>query len=190
MVQSLRTRIALWRHLTPTSIPINPCTLLKEMKKEKTAKCSTHQTYLPLLVLLLSSVLVGNFQEAWHLHHFGGLVTNRKHLWKCSTNTPTQPGKNDRSKNLHNNPSTHVMHTPQATKSKTLDSPNMTTSISCPLPVQCGGGQRPESLADAPQDCSISVFSPVSSVLGQYWQKTYVDVFNKYYKIARGQWPF
>ena len=57
-----------------------PMQILKEMKKEKTAKCSTHQTYLPLLVLLLSSVLVGNFQEAWHLHHFGGLVTNRKHL--------------------------------------------------------------------------------------------------------------
>ena len=50
------------------------------------------------------------------------------------------------------------------TKSKTLNSPNMTPSISCPLPVQCGGRRPPESLADALQDWSTSeVFS-----LGQY----------------------
>ena len=46
-------------------------------------------------------------------------------------------------------------------KSKTLNSPNMTPSFSCPLPVQGGGGRRPGSLADAPQDCSTSeAFSP------------------------------
>ena len=64
------------------------------------------------------------------------------------------------------------------TKSKTLNSPNMTPSISCPLPVQCSGRRPPESLADALQDWSTSkVFS-----LGQYWQKIFVDVFNKYKK--------
>ena len=41
-------------------------------------------------------------------------------------------------------------------KSKTANSPNMTPSFICPLPVQCGGGRRPGSLADAPQDCSTS----------------------------------
>ena len=47
------------------------------------------------------------------------------------------------------------------TKSKTLNSPNMTPSFSCPLPVQCGGGRRPGSLAYTPQDCSTSeTFSP------------------------------
>ena len=47
------------------------------------------------------------------------------------------------------------------TKSKTLNSPNMTPSFSCPLPVQCGGGRRPGSLVDDPQDCSTSeAFSP------------------------------
>ena len=46
-------------------------------------------------------------------------------------------------------------------KSKTLNSPNMTPSFSCPLPVQCGGGRRPGSLAYTPQDCSTSeTFSP------------------------------
>ena len=49
---------------THTSIPIHPCTLLK--KKQKTiAKRSTHQTCFRLLVLFLSSVLVGDDQEAW-----------------------------------------------------------------------------------------------------------------------------
>ena len=38
------------------------------------------------------------------------------------------------------------------TNSKTLNSPNMMPSFSCPLPVQCAAGQRPDSLADAPHD--------------------------------------
>ena len=47
---------------THTSIPIHPCTLLKQR-----AKPSTHQTsYLPFLVLFLSSVVVGDGQEARH----------------------------------------------------------------------------------------------------------------------------
>ena len=49
---------------THPSIPIHPYTLLK--KKQKTiAKRSTHQTCFRLLVLFLSSVLVGDDQEAW-----------------------------------------------------------------------------------------------------------------------------
>ena len=52
------------------------------------------------------------------------------------------------------------MHTPK-TQSKTLNSPNMMPSFSCPLSVQCGGERRPGSLADAPQHCSTSeAFSP------------------------------
>ena len=59
---------------THTSIPIHPCTLLKKCKKT-TAKCSTHQTWcLSLLVVFLCSVLVADFQEAWHLLHDGRLV--------------------------------------------------------------------------------------------------------------------
>ena len=79
---------------THTSIPTHPCTHLKEEKKRNKMKRSTHQTWcLPLLVLFLSGVLVIDFQEAWHLLHFGGLVAydccNRKHLWKGSANTST-----------------------------------------------------------------------------------------------------
>ena len=47
---------------THTSIPIHPCTLLKQR-----AKPSTHQTScLPFLFLFLSSVVVGDGQEARH----------------------------------------------------------------------------------------------------------------------------
>ena len=42
------------------------------------------------------------------------------------------------------------------TKSKTLNLPNMSPLLSCPLPVQCVGGRRPGSLADALQDSFIS----------------------------------
>ena len=61
---------------THTSIPIHPCTLLKKKRaKTTTAKCSTHQTWcLCWLVLFLCSVLVADFQEAWHLLHDGRLV--------------------------------------------------------------------------------------------------------------------
>ena len=52
------------------------------------------------------------------------------------------------------------MHTPK-TKRKTNNSPNITPSFSCPLPVQCGGGRHSASLAPAPQDFSTSeAFSP------------------------------
>ncbi len=47
------------------------------------------------------------------------------------------------------------------TKSKILNLLKMILSFTCALPVQCGGGRRPGSLADAPQDCSTTeTFSP------------------------------
>ena len=47
------------------------------------------------------------------------------------------------------------------TRSETLNSPNVTISFSCSLPVHCRGGQRHGSLGDAYQDCCTSqAFSP------------------------------
>ena len=83
---------------------------------------------------------------------------------------------------IHSHP---PMHTPK-TKSKTVNSLNVTPSFSCPPPVQSGGGRRPGSLADAPQDFSTSeAFSP-----RKYWQKIFVDVFNTNSSIYRQQCPF
>ncbi len=62
---------------------------------------------------------------------------------------------------IHSHP---PMHTPK-TKSKTVNSLNVTPSLSCPLPVQSGGGRRPGSLADAPHDCSTSESSSPRTVL-------------------------
>ena len=46
-------------------------------------------------------------------------------------------------------------------RAKPLNSPEMKPSFSCPLPTQSGGGRRPGSLAEAPNDCSTSeAFSP------------------------------
>ena len=49
------------------------------------------------------------------------------------------------------------------TNSKTLNSLNMSPSLCSTLPVQCGAGRRPGSVADAPHDCSTSeAFSPTT----------------------------
>ena len=56
-----------------------------------------------------------------------------------------------------------LQHSPaeKNTHKKTLNSPNMMRFFTGPLSVQCGGGRRPRSLADATQDCSTSEdFSP------------------------------
>ena len=67
-----------------------------------------------------------------------------------------------------------------------LNSPKMMLSFTGPLPVQYGDGRRPGRLAPSPQDCStVEAFLP-----RQYWQKTFVDVFNTYSNICRQQWPF
>ena len=84
-------------------------------------------------------------------------------------------------KDIHSHIHSHTpMHTPK-TKSKTLKSPNVTPSFGCPLSVRCGGGRGQEAwqmlLRTAPRRRP--------SRLGQYWQKTFVDVFNTYSNISR-----
>ena len=94
------------KSFTHTSIPIHPCTLLKNEKEKERAKRSTDQTWcLRLLVLFLSTVVLGDGQEARHLL-----------LRTAPRRTPSR--------------------------------------------------------------------------LGQQWQKTFADIFNKYYNIARKQSAF
>ena len=51
-----------------TSIPTHPCTLIKKEREKQRAKRSTDQIWcLRLLVLFLSTLVVGGGQEAWHL---------------------------------------------------------------------------------------------------------------------------
>ena len=51
---------------------------------------------------------------------------------------------------IHSHPPMHTLL--KQTRSKTLYSPNMSPSFSCPFPVQCAGGRRPGSLADECRD--------------------------------------
>ena len=71
--------------------------------------------------------------------------------------------KRRHSKDIHSHiHSNSPMHTPKR-KNKTHNSPNMMSSLSCPLPVQCGSGRLSASLEPAPQGFSTSelqAFSP------------------------------
>ena len=71
-------------------------------------------------------------------------------------------------------------------KKKTLNSPNMMPFFTGPLPVQLlvGDGQ------EAWRMLLRTVPLPRISRLGQYWQKTFVDVFTTYCNIFRQQCPF
>ena len=63
------------------------------------------------------------------------------------------------------------------TKSKILNLLKMIPSFTCALPVQCGAGRRPGSLADAPQDCSTTeAFSP-RTVLTENICRCVQDIF-------------
>ena len=86
--------------------------------------------------------------------------------------------KTNTDSHIHSNP---PIHTPKA-NSKTVNSLNVTPSLSCPLPVQSIGGRRPGSLADAPHDCSTS-----EAFIPRYWQNTFPDVFNTNSSISRQQ---
>ena len=68
------------------------------------------------------------------------------------------------------------------TNRKTLNSPNVTPSFSCHLPVHCAGGRRPANLAPVPHDCYTTESSSPRTILTE----TFVDVFNS---IGRQQYP-
>ena len=112
-------------------------------------------------------LLVTRTRGAWWCHYRGHWRSGPRHLsprsrvcaqeWHC--------------KDIHSHIHSHTpMHTPKKRKrkkkkkkkrekkknNKMLNSPNMMLSFTGPLPVHCGGGRRPGSLADALHDCSTS----------------------------------
>ena len=95
---------------------------------------------------------------------------------------PESAHKNDNVKTFtHTSIPIHPCTLLKQTNSKTLNSPTMTPSFSCHLPVQCAGGRRPVNLAPAPHDCYTSESSSPRTVLTE----TFIDVFNN---IARQQY--
>ena len=70
---------------------------------------------------------------------------------------PESAHKNDIVKtSTHTSIPIHTCTLLKQTNSKTLNSPSLTPSFSCPLPVQCAGGRRAANLAPAPHDCYTS----------------------------------
>ena len=85
----------------------------------------------------------------------------------CSTSEDFSP-RTVLTKNICESVQQILQHTPAVKKTKTktkkktpLNSPSMMPFFTGLFPVQCGGGRRPGSVADATQDCSTSEdFSP------------------------------
>ena len=110
-------------------------------------------------------LLVTRTRGAWWCRYRGHWRSGPRHLsprsrvcaqeWHCE--------------DIHSHIQSHsAMHTPKKKKKKKrkiLNSPNMTLSLSCPLPVQSGSGRPPGSLAHAPHDCSTSQAFPPRTVL-------------------------
>ena len=175
---------------THTSIHIHPCTHLKEEKKErrknaqltkhdafdywssscpvccwstfrKLGTCSTSEALSPRTVL--TENICQTVQQI--LQHCPAIIPF------LTTSTLTDP----------------PIHTLKATKSETLNSPNMTPSFTCPLPVQCVGGRLSGSLANALQNWSTSeVFSP-RTVLTENICRCVQQIHTK---MAQQQWLF
>ena len=131
---------------THTSIPIHPCTLLKKKKekkrkkKGKNAQLTKHDAFL----YWSSSCRCSGCRLA------GSLAPP-------PLRRPCRLGQFEQKTFVKVfNKFSNI-----ARQKKTFNSPNMMPLFTGPLPVQCGGGRRPGSLADAPQDSSTSEdFSP------------------------------
>ena len=94
--------------------------------------------------------------SAWWSRYCGHWRSAARNLSPQSRVYAQESHRKDIHSHIHSHP---AMHTPK-TKSKTLNSLNMTPSFTCPFPVQCPGGRRLGSLADAPQ----TYFSTVQSL--------------------------
>ena len=129
-------------------------------------------------------LLVTRTRGAWWCRYRGHCRSGPRHLSPRSRVCAQEWHCKDIHSHIHSHPPMHTLL--KQTKSKSLYSPNMTPSFSCPLlsNVVVGDGQEAWHLLlrTAPRQKSFR--------LGQYWQKSFVDVFNKYSNIARQQSPF
>ena len=109
-------------------------------------------------------LLVTRTRGAWWCRYCGHCRSGPRHLSPRSRVCAQEWHCKDIHSHIHSHPPMHTL-LKQTKRSKTLYSPNMSPSFSCPLPVQCGGGRRSGSLAPAPQDCSTSAAFSSRTVL-------------------------
>ena len=130
--------------------------------------CSTHTPTLPDNNGLSKNLHNNPFLPGFSSFPGWLLVTRTRGDWWCRYRGHCRSGPRHlsprsrvcaqewHSKHIHSHIHSHPpMHTPK-TRSRTINSPNMTPSCRCPFPAQCCGRRQPRSLADAPQDCSTS----------------------------------
>ena len=104
-------------------------------------------------------LLATRTRGAWWCRYRGHCRSGPRHLSSRSRVCAQEWHCKDINSHIHSHP--HMQTLLKQTRSKTLYSPNMMPSFTGPLPVQCAGGRRPGSLAEAFQDCSTSdAFSP------------------------------
>ena len=127
-------------------------------------------------------LLVTRTRGAWWCRYRGHCGSGPRHLSPRSRVCAQEWHRKD----IHSHSHSHPPMNTTKTKSKTLNSPNMTPSFSCPLMsnVVLADGQEAWQilLRTAPR------WRPFR--LRQYRQKTFLDVFSTYCNISRQQWPF
>ena len=136
---------------THTFIPTQPCTLLKQRKCTPINSLNTTLLFTAPLPLQCSGSVADAPKGCFTLEALPPRTVLTENI--CQNVQKILQHDPAKMPFLTTSTITHPpMHTPKATKSKTLNSPNtLQPSISCPLPVQCGGGQPSGSLADVPQ---------------------------------------
>ena len=180
-------------HDFPTSEAFSPRTVLTENICRCVQQIFQHRPatipFLTTSTITLPSfssspgwLLVTRTRGAWWCRNRGHWRSGARHLSPRSRVCAQEWHRKDIHSHSHSDP---PMHTTK-TQSKTLNSPNMTASFSWPLlsNVVVGDGQK------AWQICVTTAPRRRPSRLEQYWQKTFVHVFNTYSNISRQQWPF
>ena len=147
----------------------NICSYVQEIRQN----CTTTMQFLKTYIITLSCLASAAPQaDTWWLGHvepddvviadIGGQALD------ILLHGPESAHKNGIVKTFtHTSIPTHPCTLLKQTNSKTLNSPNMTPSFSCPLPVQCAGGRRPTNW----HLLLTTATRRRPPRLGQYWHK-------------------
>ena len=131
-------------------------------------------------------LLVTRTRGAWWCRYSGHWRSGPRHLTPRSRVCAQEWHRKDIHSHILSH--THSMHTPKKIKSKQKKRAKLTKynaffclSSSCPT-WWCATVRK--------LGTGFSGLLHVGGLLGQYWQKTFLDVFNKYSNISRQKCPF
>ena len=136
--------------------------------------CTITLNFLPGFSSSPGWLLVTRTRGGWWCHYRGHWRSGPTHFYPRSRVCAQEW----HCKDIHSHIHSHTpMHTPKKRKRKKKEKKKKRTTANCsthqnmmlsftgPLPVHCGGGRRPSTLADAPHDCSTSeAFLPTTEM--------------------------